>query len=184
MLKNLNRVSQFELIKKTSVLGLIIYSVVLSVLLLKQKPETLLIGIDQYGTRLISDQDDRLLKSEKMNFLKLFLRIYHNYDSESYTTAISRAGDLMSQQYWTEKKPDFLQRQEVLKGKDYQRISEIKDLRAIDSTTFEADIIVIERKALKETKSNLRVEIHLQPIKRSQINAYPFEVVRYVEQVL
>jgi hypothetical protein len=177
-------VSQFELIKKISVASLVIYSIILSVILIKQKPETLLIGIDQYGTRLISDQDDRLLKAEKINFLKLFLRIYHTYDSDGYTTAISRAGDLMSQQYWNEKKPEFLQRQEVLKGKDYQRTAEIKDLRAIDSTAFEADLVVSEMRSLQETKINLRVEIQLQPIKRSQINAYPFEVVRYVEQVL
>ena len=86
---------------------LLFYSALTTVLLLKLKPEPLLIGVDQFGTRIIRTADDRLLKQEKENFLKKFLQIYNNYDSETYDQKISEAGDLMSKELWEKKQTEL-----------------------------------------------------------------------------
>ncbi len=73
MNKILRPVVMVSLAKRLGVLALLGYGAVTTVLLMRLTPIPLLIGVDQYGTRVIGAGDDRLLRREKENFLKLFV---------------------------------------------------------------------------------------------------------------
>jgi len=177
-----NRATIFSLSKK-AVLGIAAsYIVVATVLLLRMKPEPLLIGVDQYGTRVIRDSSDRLVKKERENFLKRFLTLLYNYDSTSFEERVSESGDLMSDALWTEKRDEFAKIASQLKAEDLEQKATVSELRELEETSYQADVALTIRRKLTENKVKLRVDLRLRPNRRNENNPYPFEVERYDEQ--
>lgn len=177
-----NKATAYSFLKKV-VLGLaVIYIMVATVLLLRIRPEPLLIGVDQYGTRVIRDSSDRLVKKERENFLKRFLMLFYNYDSGSFEERISESGDLMSGALWAEKRDEFSKIARQLKAEDLEQKATVSELRELDETSYQADVALIIRRKLTESKVKLRVDLRVRPNRRNEKNPYPLEVERYDEQ--
>lgn len=164
--------------------SLLSYSVLTTVLLIKLKPEPLLIGVDPYGTRIIRTTDDRLIRQEKENFLKKVIQILNNYDSETFKQKISEVGDFMSKELWEKKRDEFHRISEGLEKESLTQRTEIEDLREVDSHTFQADLIIRIKNRLQETVVKTRVDLKLRESPRTTQNPYPYEVDSYEEQTL
>lgn len=182
MFKAVPRVALLSIAKKVIVAGLAGYTAIASVLLLRMKPQTILIGIDQYGTRVIREPGDRLLKKEKENFLKRFLALLYGYDSETFEKRVSESGDLMSDQLWSEKREEFERIGKQLKNEDLTQEVQVRELREVDDWTYQADVALKIRRKLTEATVKLRVELRIRPNPRRENNPYPYEVERYDEQ--
>jgi len=175
-------VAVLSIAKKAIVIGLVAYAGIASVLLLRLKPQTLLIGVDQYGTRIIREPGDRLLKKEKENFLKRFLALHYGYDSETFEKRISDGGDLMAEQLWTEKREEFERIGKQLKTEDLTQEVQVSELREMDEWTYQADLALKVRRKLTEAVVKLRVELRIRPNPRRENNPFLYEVERYDEQ--
>ncbi len=182
MFKKIPRIALLSIAKKVIVFGLVCYAGVASVLLLRLKPQTLIIGIDQYGTRIVREPGDRLLKKEKENFLKRFLALQYGYDTETFEKRISDSGDLMADQLWTEKRAEFDRIAKQLKTEDLTQEVQVTELREVDDWTYQADLALKIRRKLTESAVKLRVELRIRPNPRRENNPYPYEVERYDEQ--
>ena len=158
------------------------YIVVATVLLMRMRPEPILIGVDQYGTRVIRDSSDRLLKKERENFLKRFLTLLYNYDSASFEERISESGDLMSDALWSEKRDEFSKIGSQLKTEDLEQKATVSEPRELDESSYQADVELKVRRKLTESMVKLRVDLRLRQNQRNENNPYPFEVERYDEQ--
>lgn len=181
MFGSLNRVSLFSIARKALVAGLAIYGVIATVLLFRLNPKPILIGIDPYGTRIIREGGDRLIRQEKENFLKHFLALQYAYDSESFDKRISDCGDLMAEDLWGQKKIEFERVAKQLKAEELTQTVEIKELREVDAANFEADLVIHVKRRLNESTVKLRVDIKIHPNPRRENNPYPYEVERYDE---
>ncbi len=158
MFGSLNRVSFYSITRKALVGGLVAYGVIATVLLFRLNPNPVLIGIDPYGTRIIREGGDRLIRQEKENFLKHFLTLQYSYDSESFDRRISDCGDLMAEDLWTQKKVEFERLAKQLKAEELTQTVEIKELREVDSSHFEADLVMHIKRRLSESTVKLRVD--------------------------
>lgn len=179
----MSRATQLSLLRKTLIFGLVIYSALLTIIMFRVKPHAILIGIDQYGTRVISAAGDRLLKKEKENFLKHFLALLYSYNEETFETRISDCGDLMTKVLWAAKKQEFLKLKEKLKTEPLTQIAEITELREIDQGEYEADVSLKIRRKLTENTIKLRVQIRVKSSARAENDPYPFEVENYDESL-
>ena len=57
---------------------------VTSVYAFSKKSETLIIGIDQNGTRVVTEQEDPIFKTEAINFIRTFVSLSYNFDQETF----------------------------------------------------------------------------------------------------
>ena len=182
MFKTIPRVAVLSIARKTVFTLLLAYGVLTTTLLLKLKPEPVLIGIDQYGTRVIRESNDRLLKKEKQNFIKHFFVLLYNFDQDTFEKRISESGDFMTEALWASKSKEFEQIAKQFKSEGLTQIGEIQELRELEDGVYQADISVKVHRKLTETTIKLRVEIKIRPNRRRQANPYPYEVERYDEQ--
>ena len=181
MIKTIHAVSLSDLLKRAIISGLVVYAGVATYLLLKLDPKPILIGVDSYGTRIIQTADDRLIRTERQNFLKRFIQGFYAYDSLSFEKKVSESGDLMSADLWDKKKTEFQSLSARLKDSEISQRVEISDLREIDPTTYQADLVLTVKNRLQETKAKLRVDLTVRGVRRSESNPYPYEVVNYDE---
>lgn len=182
MTKILNPILTVALLKRVLVMGILVYAGVITVMVFKLKPVPILIGIDSYGTRIITRSDDALLRREKENLMKQFISEFYNFDQTNYSEKLSHAGDLMSLRLWNDKKSEFEKIAKKLTDENLSQNAKIVELRQVDENTFQADLLLhIERK-LTPTDLKLRIEIQIQPHARSTENPYPYEVDHYDEQ--
>lgn len=184
MIKNVHRYTIFVCIKRASVVGLIGWSITATILLLRNKPQVLLVGIDQNGTRLITNEDDRLLKTERINFVKRYLAFAYSYSSTDYDSRVSTAGDMMAPKLWEEKKQEFLKISEGLKNEELSQKTKVIEIREIDPENFEADLDINVKSRLKEVTRKLRLQLKLKKSSRNRENPYPFEVESYDEHLI
>ena len=184
MIRKIRVSNLVSLLKFVSIIGLMGYCLIASVLLLRPRAEPILIGIDSYGTRVIRSLDDRLIKQEKENFLKKYLTLQYNYDSENFESRISEAGDLMSKEFWIIKNPEFLKLSERLRQESLKQTALIQDIREIDPETYQADIEIHVHNKLKQSSVKLRIDLKISRNQRSEVNPYPYEVVSHDEQVI
>src|SRR5689334_16357817 len=141
MFRNIKPISIYQWTKRLLLILLVIYSGVSTVLLLKMKPKTLVIGIDSYGTRVIETTDDRLIRMEKHNFVKKFIHTLYNYSEITFSQNVSQAGDMMNRDLWEKRKPEYLQLSEGLKTKPLkQEVLQVEDIRELDISSYQADI--------------------------------------------
>jgi hypothetical protein len=184
MITNLKFQSKVQWLQRLLLLALLTWAIGTTAALMHMRPEIVLIGIDQYGTRLIKDEHDRLLRIEKENFMKKYLTFMFNYKSETFEPRISSAGDMMSEALWSQKKADFQRIASNMKGVEIEQITTIDELRETTEDTFEADLSIKVKTKLHETVTKIRVELKLRETPRSATKPFPYEVTSHVENTL
>ena len=176
-----NRVSWLSIARKALMGGIVAYAVIATILLVRLNPKPVLIGIDPYGTRIITEGGDRLIRQEKENFLKHFLSLQYSYDQATFQKRISDCGDLMAVELWALKKIEFERVATQLKTEELTQSVDIKELREVDAQNFEADLVIHVKRRLNESSVTLRVDLKIRHNPRRENNPYPYEVERYDE---
>ncbi len=184
MIQNLRPRSLYQCMKGILIAGVTGWALIATILLLKFQPQTLLIGIDQYGARLITTEDDRLLRVEKENFIKRYLHHAYTYTSQDFEGRMSQAGDLMTQHLWEEKKKEFSRIAREMKTQELTQTTTLQELRQVDPENFEADLQIKTKTRLQEATTRLRVGLKIKRTTRTKQNPYPYEVESYAEQVI
>ena len=150
---------------------------------LKLTPKTMIIAIEPTGTRVVSSDTDRAYRLEKEMFLRRFVLLLYAYDSSSFDSRISTAGDLMSSDLWKQKQEYYLKISSQMKTDEISQTVKIIDLREVDSENYQADIEIRVNHKLQETVTKLRTDFKIRKRKqRTEENAYDMEVVNYAEE--
>lgn len=183
MILKLKKYSHITALKNLVIGFLTLYSLTTSVLLLKLDPKPMVIGIDPYGTRVVTGAEDPILKAEKIAFIKQFLSKLYTYDETNFDERISQVGDLMAQSLWESKLEDFKSVSERLKSEPLSQKSVVIDLREVNDSRYEADLEVKINSRLKESGFKIRVGIELNQSPRTIVKPYPWEVKTYDESV-
>jgi hypothetical protein len=182
MIRSLPKRTQLEWMKRAMVIALLIYSIATTGLLLKLNPVPVVIGIDAYGTRIVTGEKDPIIKAEKEAFVRRFIANFYNYDETNFDDRISLVGDLMKPDLWEEKRAEYLSISTRLKDEPLSQRAKIIDLREIDDTHFEADLNIQIQSRLRSTQTQIRVSLEISQAPRSSVKPYPWEITRYVEQ--
>lgn len=183
MIKKLTPYFQYKLSLWYLVALLSIYSVSITVYALKNQKELKIIAIDQFGTRLVTEKNDKIYEQEKYEFVKYFIRIYTNYDSENFSQTIGHSTDLMSDEVWSKIENEYKSlKLRVLETK-MQQISEIIKLEVDDKNNDIFKAQIESSQIYRGIKKNIIGEIHIKLNKknRSDLNPHGWEVVSLYE---
>lgn len=173
----------FEVMKKGFLWLLVLYSITVTVVLLKLDTRPIIIGIDSFGTRVVSNDQDPIVKAERVSFVKKFISNLYSYDETTFDDRISMVGDLMSDALWSEKKAEFKSLSDRLKTDTLTQKAIIQDIREIDESHFEADLKVTISSRLRQQQTEIRLRMELSESPRTTSKPYPWEVKNYAETV-
>jgi hypothetical protein len=173
----------FVWMKRFCLICLLAYSGVTTILLIKLDPKPLVIGIDPYGTRVVTGEKDPILKAERDAFIKRFIIYLYNFDETNFDERISLMGDSMSLDLWERKKSEYLSISTRLKAEPLSQKGRILDLRQVDDFHYEADLEVHIQSRLRENDLKVRVSLDLSSAHRTNTRPYPWEIKQYDEQI-
>lgn len=158
------------------ILALSIWAITASVFALTNRKETVLIGIDDVETRIITSSSDRLIRSEIKNFLTKFLNLYYSYDEKTFSEHLGSATELMSSDLWDRSKPKLLELNDKLKKLPLTQQAEILKIDSLEPGKVEAILALQITSRMNTQKVKLKVQLEYRKAERTQNNPWGFEV--------
>lgn len=141
-----------------------------------KQEKVILIAVEPSGTRLITDEKDRVFEAELSNFIKYFLEHYYQYSSETFLAQIGKATDLMSEELYQEKQSELLKINENLKSMKLTNTIEIESIDKVGENTYEAVLNITVTNRMSSHHVKLKVVMTLQEHKRDAKNPYNYEI--------
>lgn len=166
------------------IVSLSIWALFASIFALKNNAKTILIGIDNDGSRLITETNDRILQNELKNFIKYFVERYYIYDEKTYSDQMSLASDLMSPDLWEMQKPKLLEIKEKILKIPLVQLAEIENLDKVDTDKIEGILNLIIKSKLSEHKVRLKITLKISKSIRTEQNPWGFEITELSDVVL
>ena len=166
------------------VVSLAIWALFASIFALKNNSQTLLIGIDDSGSRLITETNDRILQNELKNFIKYFIERYYIYDEKTFADQIGAASDLMNSELWENQKPKLLIIKEKLLKMPLVQLADIESLDKVDNDKIEGILNLIIKSKLSEHKVKIKVLLRISKSPRTEQNPWGYEIMELSDVVL
>lgn len=177
-------------IKEWILVGVLIFAlIVTAIYAFSKKSETLIIGIDQNGTRIVTEQEDPIFKTEAINFIRTFVSLSYNFDQETFADNAAKYSDLLSLKLWNEKKSDILRAAEEIKKEPLQfstiitKIAKDKDKDSNEYYKVYTEQTITRRAKVDKLKYLVTLQIE-KVEKRTKDNPYGFEVTFLEEKRL
>lgn len=167
-----------------AVAGLFFWAVSASVVAIyktMQPEKIILVGADQYGMRVITRDNDPVLKFEAPLMIHSYIKLAYDFDQTNYRNKIMQAGGYVSEELWL----SLLDNHKALADKlDKQALSQsaqIDDLIQIDTNRFEAHLSIAIRLGTTVAHKKLKIEFSIDKKKRNSSNPYEWEISRINE---
>lgn len=141
-----------------------------------KEEKIILIAIENGGTRLVSDEKDKILEMEVAGFIKNFLETFYQYNSDSYSRQMGKATDLMSEELWQEKQSELARIGENLKSQAISQSIEIQSIDKVGENQFEAVILIAVKSRMSTQSVRLKIQLKVEKSKRSGQNPYPLQI--------
>lgn len=156
---------------------------------LSKKSETILIGIDDNGTRVITTEEDPVFKTEVVNFIRTFVALSYNFDQDTFTDNAAKYSDLLSLDLWNQKKTDVVRAAEEIKKEPMQLSTIITKLtKDKDKDGHEIYKVYTSQTLTRRARSDkykYLLEMQISKVaKRTKENPYGYEVTRIEEKRL
>lgn len=166
------------------IFSLTVWAIFASIFALKNNSKTMLIGIDDSGSRLITETNDRILQNELKNFIKYFVERYYMYDEKTYADQISAAADLMNPGLWESQKPKLLEIKDKLQKMPLVQLAEIESLDKVDNDKIEGVLNLVIKSKLSEHKVKLKIILRINKSPRTEPNPWGYEITELSDVVL
>jgi hypothetical protein len=173
------------MLKRHLAMGLLIFALlswalVASFHALTTKSETILIGIDQNGTRIISKADDPLFKTEVVNFLRRFVALQYNFDESTFEDNVGSASELMTIQLWEREKAKIIELGKVVKKEKIAYTANLQKITTKDGK-FQMLLETNQMMRMKNAKSLIKVDVEIVQTKRTAQNPWGMEIASLTE---
>lgn len=175
----LKRNIQFLLFVGIAVLFLITAGLSLKVIYKSEKP--MIIAIDANGTRLVSDLQDPIYKTEAIAFIQKFFFNAYNFDSTNFFKRIGYATTAMSEDLWRRKEQEILDLKSRVERDKIALSGKVQKLTQSNDGTYHAAIFLDEQNRLNRSQHELVVSLKLRKVDRTSENPYGLEVESYEE---
>ena len=168
----------------TLIFALFVWAIISTIYAFRNQEKTILIGIDDIGTRVIAESTDRLVQSELKNFLKTFLDMYFTYDHTTFSEKMGSATELMSPDLWEQNKEKLLDLNERLKKTPLSQFAEIESIDLVEQGKIEAILNLRIKSRLLEQKSRIKVNLQFKRSERTEKNPWGFEITELNDAVI
>lgn len=156
--------------------GLFLWGVTATIYAVSKESKTLLIGIDENGTRIIENKEDPLFKTEVVAFIRHFTLLLYNFDSQTYIENVGSASDLMGADLWKELEASLKTKRDVVNERQISHSGVVEQIIKLDESSYEVVLRGFEQRQLKRVERLLKLQVSLNRIHRTNINPWGIEV--------
>ena len=171
--KNVLKISLFA--------ALFLWAVSASFVAMTKKNQVVLIGLDENGTRIISQKEDPLYRVEVKNFLLHFIESLYSFTPENFTENVGQAADLMSKNLWESKKSKLLGLSQKVSEQKIHHTTEVEKITKLEKNLFNIIFISKQKSKLKVWSRKISAKIQLSKTARTQENPWGMEVTSLEE---
>lgn len=168
-------------------LGMCLISIIMilfNLKVLKSNSKPLIIGIDANGSRIISEQNDPIYKTEAINFIQKFAFNTYNFNSENFMKRIGLSTSMMSEDLWKKKRNEILDLKSKIERDEIEVAGVVQKITRDESGSYHGLIQVTEKSRLNSKEHIVEVTILLNPTLRTQDNPYGLEISSYEESII
>ncbi len=176
------------MIKKHLAMGLLVASLLVWALFstfiaLTNESETVLIGIDANGTRVISQTEDPLFKTEVVNFVRRFVSLAYNFDEVSFMDNVGSASELMTLELWNKKKHEINGLFELVKKEKISHSAVLQKI-ALKDGTYQVLIETNQMMRMANKKKLVLVQLQINKKERTPTNPWGMEIASLDEKAV
>jgi hypothetical protein len=164
------------LVRVCLITGLFLWGMTATIYAVSKDQKTVLIGIDENGTRVINTQEDPLLKTEIVAFLRHFALLMYNFDQQTYLENVGSASELMSENLWEQFRDNLRSKQAVVKEHNISHTGIVERIIKTDNQTYEVVVRGFEQRKIKRVERLFKVQVNLAISERNEINPWGVEV--------
>lgn len=166
------------------IVSLTLWAVTATALALSREEKVILIGMDESGTRVIADSNDRLLKVELQKFVMHFIEHYYGYDEKTYREQVGRATEVFSEGLWEAKKTELFEIQENLKKTPLSQKVSVDSIELIEQGKIEVGLVLNVQSRLNTQQVHLSVSMEFMKMDRTEKNPWGYVITSLTEKVL
>jgi len=178
----LKRNTQFLLFIATAVMCLI--STIASLRAITKSTHPIIIGIDSNGTRVVTENNDPIFKTEATAFIQKFIFNVYNFNSQNFIKRLGYATSIMSEDLWKRKQSEIMDLKSKIERDAIAISGQIQKLTKDESGTYHALILVHEKSRLNEQDHKIEITLKLKAAPRTQENPSGLEVDSYEEAII
>lgn len=167
-----------------SFVALLLWALTATAWAIHKSDKTVLIGIDEAGTRIITNSSDRLVQSELKNILKYFFDNYYSYSDKNFFERMSLATDLFSNSLWEQQRDKILLLGTNLKKTPLSQSAEIESIDRVDNNKLEAILSLKVQSRMSEQKVKLKVLLTYKRSERTEKNPWGIEITEISDATL
>ena len=156
------------------IISLMFWGVMASILAFQNKSQVVLIGKTENSYQLIVEEE--ITPLETGNFIRHFIALTLNFNEESYKRHISLAGDLMTEELWKKKKPEFIEMFGFIKKNKVIQSAEILKIEKVKNNSYEVTVRNYLFKNGNLTEKDKVILLSLTENKRSYENPWRHSV--------
>lgn len=165
-----------EVLRLALIVSLALWAMVATAIAILKKDQTVLIGVADDASYVISNPNESLRQKEIVSFVRTFVSHYYEFTPTNHAEKISRAGDLMAKGLWESKRTDLKIVNERLKTEPLVQTANILSIDLVESETIEIALKIQIAKRIESISTNLKVTLKVRPHGRSESNPWPFEI--------
>lgn len=173
-----------EVLRLGLIIALTLWATSATLIAVLKKDRTILIGVTDDASYVISDSNEALRRKEIVSFVRTFVENYYEFTPTNHAEKISRAGDVMASGLWESKRADLKQVNDRLKTDPLVQTAKIVSIDLIDETTIEATLQIAILKRIETISTNLKVTLKVRPHERTESNPWPYEIAEVSDAVL
>ena len=177
---NLFPSQKYGILKYYFVGSSLILGLVSTTLYLTNKPENLIVAIEDGNIRVINQNE--IIPQELISFLEMFLKTSYNYSYLSIKQTVDSSSNLMSDKLWELKRSEITNSIELLTTQKYiSKLTDIKDIKKESDFQYTALISQEIQTQDKKLTRFLNIKITLSKKERTKTNPSIYEVADYAE---
>jgi hypothetical protein len=152
------------------------WSIVASYRVFFNTPAPIIIAIDANGTRIVTQVEDPIFRTEVVKFIQTFLEESFNFSAETFSKNVGEATNLMSETYWQSSRGKVMELKGFVESKGLSYSSVIERISRVDEDHFQALLGVEESSRLQKRNYKLLLDLRIKSAKRTRINPWGMEV--------
>jgi len=173
-----------EVLRLSLVIVLGLWATSATLIAVLKKNETILIGVADDASYIISGSNESLRRKEIVSFVRLFVANYYEFTPTNHAEKISRAGDAMASALWESKREELKLFNERLKTEPLVQTAKVLSIDLIDEETIEVALQIQIAKRIETILTNLKVTLKVRSHQRTDSNPWPFEITEVSDAAL
>lgn len=171
-----------EVLRLSLIIVLGLWATSATVIAVLKKNETILIGVADGASYIISDSNESLRRKEIVSFVQAFAKNYYEFTPTNHAERISLAGDLMAKGLWESKREELKEVNERLKTEPLVQTAKVLSIDLINNETIEVSLQIEIAKRIETISTNLKVTLKVQARERTESNPWPIEITEIKDE--